>query len=54
MINPNGERHIVYDYQALHDNTIPNHTLLPYQGEIMTTAAKGKIWGKIDLVSVYS
>jgi hypothetical protein len=47
------ERRVVHDYRALNENTVPDHTPLPRQDEIMTASAKGKIRGKIDLVSAY-
>jgi hypothetical protein len=46
------ERHVVHDYRALNENTVPDHTPLPRQDEIMTASAKEKIRSKIDLVSV--
>jgi hypothetical protein len=47
------ERRVVHDYRALNENTVPDHTSLPRQDEIMTASTKGKIRGKIDLVSAY-
>ena len=51
--DPTAKRRVVHDFRALNDNTIKDYTPLPRQDEIMTQASKGKIRGKIDLLSAY-
>lgn len=45
--------HWVNDYHHLNHLTIPNNYPLPRINDILADCAKGKMWGKIDMINLF-
>ncbi len=45
--------HWVNDFQQLNANTVTDKHLLPCVDDILTNAARGKIWSKLDMTDAF-
>ena len=51
--DPKDDPRVVHDYQQLNDNTVKDHTPIPWQDETIEMIARAKVQGKLDLPDAY-
>ncbi|TFY58849.1 hypothetical protein EVJ58_g6151 [Rhodofomes roseus] len=51
--DPTAEPRWVNDYRLLNNNTVPDSHPLPKIADILSDCAKGKVWGKTDMINAF-